>query len=202
MPYKEKCFINPLKACFTDIVHDKVIKGGKSQKRPDGLITFETYSIVIEIDENEHSSYSQEQETDRVHTIYNDLRQKPLVVIRLNPDWYVSNDTFRRGCFTYNRRVIQTEFNRRYKKLVRTIRSYIDQPPHIRHGSKDITVVYLFYSRPYPRRLGFARLTTPPSLTIPQLLDEYHDIAKYLQGLPNWEGDLTLLGACGATYRE
>ena len=44
--------------------------------------------IIVEIDENQHCAY--EDENRRVQDLIQDLKDKPLVIIRFNPDGYIT----------------------------------------------------------------------------------------------------------------
>ena len=70
------------------VSHDIVIKGGCSLKRPDILYESETlkHFIIVEIDENEHKSYTESCECARINNIVNDIGGKSLIIIRYNYD--------------------------------------------------------------------------------------------------------------------
>lgn len=87
---KEGHFMAALKLDYEDMVVDKVIEGGCSNRRPDGLIDCTTHSIIVEIDEDKHSGYSCENK--RIMQIFQDLGNRPLVCIRINPDGYVNKE--------------------------------------------------------------------------------------------------------------
>ena len=72
--------------------------GGCSKKRPDVLIDLLLYSIIIECDEEQHKNY--ECENKRTMQLFEDLGERPLILIRFNPDSYVENKKKIKGCFT------------------------------------------------------------------------------------------------------
>jgi hypothetical protein len=58
--------------------------------RPDALLRLSSHAIVVEVDENQHSSYDVVAETNRIQTIQENVRT-PLIVIRLNTDKCIDN---------------------------------------------------------------------------------------------------------------
>lgn len=89
---KENTIMQFVKDKYPDIILDSVISGGCSKRRPDGLIEFELFSVIIEVDENCHRNYEDICENKRLMEIYQDLNFRPLRVIRFNPDSYTSAD--------------------------------------------------------------------------------------------------------------
>ena len=49
-------------------------------------IPLDTHILVVEIDENNHSNYSTEDEEKRIIELTEDAGDKPLVLVRFNPD--------------------------------------------------------------------------------------------------------------------
>jgi hypothetical protein len=74
---------------------DKNIKWNKQINgtlyRPDFIINFGKYQILIEVDENQHLFYNKNSEICRIEEIQRCLNM-PLYVIRFNPDKYIIND--------------------------------------------------------------------------------------------------------------
>jgi hypothetical protein len=132
------------------IIHDRIIEGGCSLRRPDILIDLLTHSIIIECDENQHINY--ECENKRMMEIFQDLGSRPMVFIRFNPDKYIdSNRCIIETCFKplikeedANKKrfydINKNEWNNRIKVLVNTIRTHLQTIP-----SKEITEIKLFY---------------------------------------------------------
>jgi hypothetical protein len=81
------------------MVFDKAVDGGCSKKRPDVLIDLLLYSIIIECDENQHKNY--ECENKRTMQLFEDLGNRPLILIRFNPDSYTED----RGSLGENQKV-------------------------------------------------------------------------------------------------
>jgi hypothetical protein len=74
-------------------IHDKKVKGGCSKKRPDFYYSDfnPCFSLIVEVDENQHSSYTCgiQAEMQRIISIYeNDNGGFPLCIVRFNPDAY------------------------------------------------------------------------------------------------------------------
>ena len=59
-----------------------------SKYRPDFVIDYPLFKLVVEVDENQHRSYSQECEIRRMRQIREDLGVSRVVFIRFNPDSY------------------------------------------------------------------------------------------------------------------
>jgi hypothetical protein len=98
---KERYLQDELRLRFPNIdinmVFDKEIEGGCSKKRPDVLIDLLLYSIIIECDEGQHKNY--ECENKRTMQLFEDLGNRPLILIRFNPDSYIENNKKIEGCF-------------------------------------------------------------------------------------------------------
>ena len=76
-----------------EVTYDKQVQGGCSRKRPDVLMDFLTHSIIIEVDETQHSSEEYcACENKRMMQIFQDLGSRPVVFIRFNPDKYTDRD--------------------------------------------------------------------------------------------------------------
>lgn len=67
--------------------HDKITDIRCSLKRPDFVIDYGFYKVVLEVDENQHRSYPCECERSRMIQIHQDIGMN-VVFIRFNPDVY------------------------------------------------------------------------------------------------------------------
>ncbi len=98
---KERYLRDELRVRFPDkdinMIFDKAVNGGCSKKRPDVLIDLLLYSIIIECDEGQHKNY--ECENKRTMQLFEDLGNRPLIIIRFNPDSYTENNKKVEGCF-------------------------------------------------------------------------------------------------------
>jgi hypothetical protein len=59
---------------------------GCSKKRPDIFFELYKYCIIVEIDENQHNSYTNSCECARINEIVNGIGGKSIILIRYNPD--------------------------------------------------------------------------------------------------------------------
>ena len=139
---RENTFMYQLKEIYPDIILDKAVVGGCSQKRPDGLIDLLTHSIIIEIDENQHRGYSCENK--RSMELFQDLGSRPIIFIRLNPDGYTLNGKKKKGCFTLsktNGELVHNkkEISERFNVLLETIDECKPVP------DKTVTIVELYF---------------------------------------------------------
>ena len=125
----------------TDIDFDKKIQGGCSLRRPDCLIEFDSYSIILELDEDQHFGYSCENK--RMMELFQDLGNRPLIILRLNPDSYELKGKKIGSCFQKNQdglRVVRKEWNLRINDFYRYLTYYIKNEP-----KKDLVVKQLYY---------------------------------------------------------
>jgi len=122
--------------------YDKKIKCGCSGRMPDWFIDCYKYSIIIELDEDQHKSSSCDQK--RMMELFTDLGNRPLVMIRINPDKYKIGKEKIEGCFEFDEKNIikclRKEFNKRFNLLVKKIKYYTDNEP-----TKEITIKKLFF---------------------------------------------------------
>lgn len=130
-----------------DWVCDRKVKEGCSLKRPDIYCDFGSHTLVIEVDEDRHSNYSCENK--RMMELFQDFGNRPLVMIRFNPDSYEDEKTKKKikSCFTIKRATGKLEVDEkrwvtRLKVLDDTINKYNEnfQP------KKEVSIEQLFYS--------------------------------------------------------
>jgi len=67
---------------------DKTITYGCSRRRPDIFCDFGSHCLIIEIDENQHTTYDSTCENKRLMELFTDVGNRPIVIIRFNPDSY------------------------------------------------------------------------------------------------------------------
>jgi hypothetical protein len=141
---KEHTFMMPLKDVYPTIILDKIIVGGCSKKRPDGLIDCGTHSIIIEIDEDQHISYNKMCDNNRTMTLFNDLGCRPLIIIKMNPDSYTIDHKYTKSIFSLSKAgelaTNKKEFNKRYETLLMAIHDAHTIP------TKELTDIKLYYS--------------------------------------------------------
>ena len=155
---KEHTFMQPLYEQFDGMVLNKVVIGGCSKRRPDGLLDCGSHSVIIEIDEDQHVGYDPVCENRRTMELFQDLGSRPLVFIRLNPDAYKIGRSRKPGCFTVNKpkkaedledkkkipgtlKHLPAEIKRRMQALVSAVTEAIANVP-----DRAITTVKLFYN--------------------------------------------------------
>ena len=124
--------------------YDKKIKCGCSGRKPDWFIDCFKYSIIIELDEDQHKYTSCDEK--RMMELFTDLGNRPLVLIRINPDKYEGRTKKRKGCFDFDEKNTlicnEKKFNKRFNILVEMIKYFIDNEPE-----KEITMEKLFFDR-------------------------------------------------------
>jgi len=142
---REQAFMIPLQKQFPDIILDKIISGGCSQRRPDGLFDCGSHSVIVEIDEDQHVGYNQLCDNYRTMQIFNDLGSRPVVFVRLNPDAYTTNNKHIKGTFSTSRngelKRNNVEFNRRMTSLRDTVTTAIECVP-----DRLVTIIQLFFN--------------------------------------------------------
>lgn len=91
---KESAVVAHVEAAYADVhwVWDKRIADGCSLRRPDLLCDLGSHVVVVEVDENQHEAYDTSCENKRLMELSSDIGHRPLVLIRFNPDRYVSSD--------------------------------------------------------------------------------------------------------------
>ena len=124
--------------------YDKKIKCGCSGRKPDWFIDCFKYSIIIELDEDQHKYESCDEK--RMMELFTDLGNRPLVLIRINPDKYEGKTKKRKGCFNFDKRNLlicnEKKFNKRFNTLIEMIKYYIDNEPE-----KEVTMQKLFFNK-------------------------------------------------------
>lgn len=123
---------------------DKVI--GKSKKRPDLCLDLGHKIIIVEIDENKHLHYEDEQ--DRMLQISLDLGQRPIILIRFNPDNYKYKKENKKSCWemvnfvTVLKEDYKTEWELRLKTLAKKVEFWLNPE---NNPTNQIEEIKLFY---------------------------------------------------------
>ncbi len=144
---KENAIMSEIAKVFPDIILDKIIDGGCSKRRPDGMIDLVSHVIIVEVDENQHNGYDKECENRRIMELSQDLSHRPIVFIRINPDGYILNNKKQKGAFTLTKitgtlKVNKKILNERINATIDIITQYYEIIP-----SKTITVENLFFTQ-------------------------------------------------------
>lgn len=148
---KEVAVSDFLKKTFPDITmtFDKQIEYGCSKRRPDCYIDMGEYTIIVEIDENQHQTYDCLCTNRRTMELFQDSGNRPIYLVRFNPDDYLDKDkTTITSCWgTTNKQGIcvvkknkQQEWQFRLNYLKECLTSCIQKPP-----SKEMEIIHLFY---------------------------------------------------------
>ncbi len=142
---KEQAFMLPLKEVYSNMVLDKVISGGCSRRRPDGMIDCLTHVVIVEIDEDQHISYDQTCDNRRTMEIFRDVGNRPVSFVRLNPDGYTRDGKHIGKTFSTTKsgelKCNNKEFERRFEVLVEAVGVAINTIP-----DSEITVKQLFFT--------------------------------------------------------
>ncbi len=142
---KEHAFMIPLSEQYPEMILDRVVQGGCSKRRPDGLLDCLTHSIIIEIDEGQHIGYDSLCNNRRNMELFTDLGNRPVIFIRLNPDSYKINGKRIKGVFILSKsgelKIDKKEFEKRKAALFNTVEQYLTQCP-----DKAVSMIELFYS--------------------------------------------------------
>jgi len=117
-----------------DFIQDKKVNGGCSKKRPDFLFDVFTHTVIVECDENGHNNYDTTCEIDKLNATFTDLADRPMILIRFNPDNYEEKSCFDKEC-----KLIKGEWNKRIKVLKKELKKSIKEIPE-----ELITIIKLF----------------------------------------------------------
>lgn len=130
------------------IIHDKKIADGCSMRRPDLMIDFGEYVVVIEIDEDQHSSYDLTCENKRLMEISRDVGHRPMVLIRFNPDKYLAKDGHLiSSCWRINKLGVQVVSDKKkgeWESRLSTLKDVILEQTTKPH-EKTVDILHLFY---------------------------------------------------------
>lgn len=158
---KEKKFIDALNKKFPYSFSDKSIStitdtkvGGMTAKRVDWMTIINDIAIAIEIDENQHSRYLDEDEQQRILNISNDfaLVGKKWILIRINPDNYTPGLKFKgyrgaRSAFRGNGLGVKDELNFRIQWLFKTIEDTMNEAlPEPNEKNEPLVIKKLFFN--------------------------------------------------------
>lgn len=147
---KEKEVVDEVIKEFPDFtwIADKKIAGGCSKRRPDLLLDMGDNIIIIEVDENKHTSYDCSCENKRLMEISQDVGHRPIIFLRFNPDGYETDEGIKvTSCWKANKKGIlqiarnkKVEWKNRIKSLTDTISYWINNKTE-----KTIEIIELFY---------------------------------------------------------
>jgi hypothetical protein len=147
---KESAVVCKLNECFSDynLVFNR--NAGSCNRRPDILFNRGTYYIIVEIDEKQHKTgnYNNEDDEIRNNEIFNGLGNKPIVIIRFNPDSYYNKlGKYVYSCWTNSKGKCQIserhehQWTERLDTLQTRIHYWIEHEP-----TDSIHTEYLFFN--------------------------------------------------------
>jgi hypothetical protein len=150
---KEQIFTNTIKDFLNNfqqeekfnyqLFTDQKIIGGCSRRRPDVAIDLFTHIIILECDEEQHKEYNCENK--RIMELFQDFNNRPMVVLRFNPDSYINeNNKKQKGCFGYSEKnkqlIIYPIFETRIATFINQIKHFIKNIP-----DKELIIKHYFY---------------------------------------------------------
>lgn len=143
---KERAMADFLITEFKDLtfITDKKVEGGCSSRRPDVLVDMGTHNIIVECDEYEHSTDGYNCESKRSMQLFQDLGNRPLYLIRFNPDAYTDEKAcLHQSCWKDGlvKPTMTEEWMRRLDILKATFQRAVKETP-----KKDFEEIKLFYS--------------------------------------------------------
>eukprot|EP00696_Hemimastix_kukwesjijk_P009316 gnl/Hemi2/21808_TR7282_c0_g1_i1.p1 gnl/Hemi2/21808_TR7282_c0_g1~~gnl/Hemi2/21808_TR7282_c0_g1_i1.p1 ORF type:complete len:441 (+),score=-3.20 gnl/Hemi2/21808_TR7282_c0_g1_i1:247-1569(+) len=113
--------------------HDKTVSGNICMRyRPDVLYDQPGFAVIVEVDEDQHSSYDKRCEMARMEALVHDLG-KPAIFVRYNPDRYTI-DGQRQRTMTKVRLATLAE------RVTGLLRRYETVPPE-----RELQVIYMYY---------------------------------------------------------
>jgi len=146
---KELAVTNFLKRAFPSVpwTCNRVI--GVSRRMPDMLCDLGEQVLIVEVDENQHATYSKTDENKRMMELSGDVGHRPVVFIRFNPDDYVDADGVKHtSCFAINKQGVMTvkkckliEWEQRLSTLRGTVEHWMRQ-----RTPNPVEVVSLFFT--------------------------------------------------------
>ncbi len=134
-PRKENEVRDFLTANKISFVQDKRADNSCSLKRPDFVIDCGKHIIIVEVDENQHSSYPCQCEQGRMITIFNDYGGLPVSFIRFNPDNYTDHQG--------KKQVGKNQERKRQTRLLKAITNLQMHPPQ----KVELRVLYMYYDK-------------------------------------------------------
>ncbi len=130
-----------------DFIWDQTIQGGCSKRKPDMFLDCLTHSIIVEIDENMHQGPGYQCENKRIMEMFEDLGNRPLVVLRFNPDKYVNEQGQQiESLFSFDTNNVITitniiDLHQRILTLVNRIQYHVENLP-----SQELIIEKIFYN--------------------------------------------------------
>jgi hypothetical protein len=130
------------------IFRDKIIDNACSRRRPDFMYDCYTHWICAENDENQHDDYDTTCENKRSMELFEDMGNRPMILIRFNCDSYIKNKKRYPSLFITNTEtnsiVIANKetFEERINVFSKEIEKYLLEQP-----TKEFTQIFLYYNQ-------------------------------------------------------
>jgi hypothetical protein len=151
---KERCVADHIRSAYPtcDVLLDGVVPGGCSRRRPDVLMDMGDRVVIVEVDETQHSGYDVTCENRRMMELFVDCGSRPLIMVRMNPDGYVSGGTSGspvKSCWGYTKTrglcaVLHSQ-KEAWESRLRVLKEAVDVAMACDVGSlKEVNVVHLF----------------------------------------------------------
>ena len=148
---RERAVADFVRASYPDltITFDRPVADGCSRRRPDILMDMGEYVVITEIDENQHQAYDCSCENKRLMQLFQDCGNRPLVMVRFNPDrYYDQRERPIASCWGYTKEkglcVVKpnkaAEWAARLATLKTTLDLVFSQPP-----TKEVDAILLYY---------------------------------------------------------
>lgn len=108
---------------------DRPVKDGCTKYRPDIVLSYDTFKVIVEVDEHQHETYACECERARMAMVHQDFGGFPVIFVRFNPDSYRVNG----------------KLVREYKSRERLLVNLLNQFKNVKSIKYPLTVSYLYY---------------------------------------------------------
>ena len=151
--YKTKEFtvVEYVKTTFPDVdwIADKRVNDGCSKRRPDLLLDLGYQILIVEVDENQHTSYDCSCENKRLMELSQDFGHRPIVFIRFNPDEYNKHGENITSCWGYNKNgicVVKKSKQNEWEERLLCLKQHIDywiNPENV--TNKTVETIQLYY---------------------------------------------------------
>ena len=110
---------------------NRKIVGGTTSRRPDWYRRCTGVNLIIELDQHQHKSYANDDETVRLTELMHDFNRnesenKPMVVIRFNTDEYIDESgNSVAGCIKKDGTLNELKFTRRWLQLKKRVERWL-----------------------------------------------------------------------------
>jgi hypothetical protein len=125
------------------ISEDKIPEGACSKYRPDAVIDYKYFIVIIEIDEHQHKYYLKNCETTRMIQLHQDYGGIPVLFIRYNPDiYYIKNENGKKEKIKPSNKRLNILLN--FLKTLDNLKNEYEK--NVGNKLSSLSVCYLFYN--------------------------------------------------------